>query len=271
MTVPVRMLSLAVVLFAAMLAAWCYPTLYGDTGLVLVPTADLLPQTYVNLAFNYSRYPTTAGGSTVYPVRLSYGASDNAEFFAFYASPSHRNEGSPEVLGGGFKFSIEKEDTYSGRPGLAVGARVFQLRDLPGSTNRDAVDTYGVISKTVLSSSDSVKDTGYAVRVHGGVTYTAYSGDAAGNGNFISGVFGVSYANRDGTNIVADYVPLQKENGVTYRNAALSAALRYPLSDNFMFEAGETQLYGLGDQAQLYAGILYKYGQRNSAGEYQRY
>ena len=267
MTVLLRWLFLAVTLLAAILAGWCYPSLYGDTGLVVMPTADIIPNTYYDLAINYAHFPDTYGGSTVYPLRLTYGASDNAELSILLANPTH-NADSPDALGGTVKLSIAKEDPYLGHPGLAIGARVFRLHNLPGDAkDRSVVDAYAAVSKRLFGNTDTIAGQGYAVRMHVTVDGTTYSGDETGS--FVSGAVGISYQTSSGSNIVADFVPLQKKNGITFRSSAISAAIRYPLSDHFLFELGEAQLFGLGDSNSLYAGILYRYGQRSSSGEYQ--
>jgi len=254
-------------LSAAALMSWSYPSLYGDTGLVVMPTADIIPNTYYDLSVNYARFPDNVGGSTTYPVRLTYGASDNAELAFMLGNSTH--PGSPQVMGGTFKLSITKEDPYLNQPGLALGARIYRIRDLPGNTDRSVVDGYGVISKRLFGHTDSITEQGFVLRGHVAVTATAFSGDQTGT--FISGAIGFSYQNANGSNIVADYSPLLKKDGLTFRASSVNAAIRYPLSDHFMFELGEAQLYGLGDQGTLYAGILYRYGMRSSSGEYQKY
>ena len=256
MTVLMRVLSVTAALVAAIAAAWCYPTLYGDTGLVLVPTADTMPVTYFELAANY----ISVSGARMYPVRLSYGASDNTEMFVLInESKSHTSQGGFDALGGGFKVALLQEDLTTNVPGIAFGARLVELR---GAVSRRIAEGYLVASKTLLKKSDALDETGWTIRIHGCGLFTRYSGGVSEN--FFTAAGGVSYNNFDGTSVVVDFVPRQESNGIVFRKTGISAAFRRPLSEEFMAELGTTQPFGVGSGGSLYVGILYRYGIREA-------
>ncbi len=55
MTTHLRLLAVATLTIIAALAAWCFPTLYGDTGLIQVPSADVVPYTFLNIGIDYTQ------------------------------------------------------------------------------------------------------------------------------------------------------------------------------------------------------------------------
>jgi len=259
MTVLLRMLLVAAVLVAAMATAWCYPDMYGETGLVQVPTADVITDTFVSLAGNYAEVKTDAGRAILYPIRLLYGASDNTEMFVMIAQSSTATaEGGFDALGGGFKVALIHEDLLTNLPGISVGMRVFQTR---GAIDKRIIDAYAVGSKTIFKTSDILDETGYTIRVHLAGFFTRYTGNQ-GDENFYSAGAGIGYNNFNGTSVVVDYVPELTSNGISFREAVISFALRRPLSNEFTLEAGTTQPFGEGSGGKLYAGLLYTWGVR---------
>jgi len=259
MTVLLRLLLVTAVVVAAVAASWSFPTLYGDTGLVLVPTADTLQDTFVSVAGNYAEVKTENGGrAIIYPVRFLYGGSDNLELFVTLSeSSTSRAEGGFDVLGGGFKVALIQENLATDRPGIAVGARMYQTS---GFIDKRVLDAYVVGSKTVFKTSDILDQSGYTFRAHLAGFFSRQTGGNLPDENFYSAAAGVSYNNFNGTSVVVDYVPELTSHNLTYRKAALSFALRRPLSQNFAIEAGTTQPFGEGSGGKLYAGLLYTWG-----------
>ncbi|HEY3415857.1 MAG TPA: hypothetical protein VGM23_03140 [Armatimonadota bacterium] len=243
------------VLIGCAVAGLSYPTLYGDTGLVLVPTADIMPTGNFSLAVNVSREDLTSGTATVIPVRVTYGASDRTEFSLFFSEPTDKSEGGFDATGGGVKLSLLPENVERRTPGIAVGGRIASLRDPVGY---DVIEGYAVFSKALLQSGD-LEDKGFVFRFHGGVSYIQYSG--AVDAEFFSPFFGVSYASVEGNSLVIDYVPKQEKGITTYRESTISGALRRRLSPNFWIELGSTKPFGQGGENSYYAGLLYHYGE----------
>jgi hypothetical protein len=261
MTVLLRLLLVAAVSVAVTATAWSYPTLYGETGLVLVPTADTTPDTFVSVAGSYTEVNTSAGRAIIFPVRFLYGASDNLELFVTVSeSSTEAAAGGFDVLGGGFKVSLIQEDLLTGRPGAAVGTRVYQTA---GAVDKRVIDAYLVGSKTIFKTSDALDEIGYTFRVHLAGFFTRYTGDL-GDENFYSAAAGISYHNFNGTSVVVDYLPKLTSNNMTFREDVISFALRRPLSREFMIEAGTTQPFGEGSGGKLYAGLLYEWGIRET-------
>lgn len=259
MTVLKRLLLIATVLIAAMAAVWSYPTLYGDTGLILVPTADTLNDTYIEFAADYTKASTDLGDVTLYPLRLTYGASDNNELFVVAATTNaSSSKGGFDILGGGFKVSFIKEDLLTGKPGLAVGARAVQFR---GAIDTREIDGYAVVSKTIYKKSDVLDEEGYTFRGHLAAFFNRYTG-TPGEENFWSLAGGVSYTNFNGTSVAIDYVPKLESRGILFRDSEISFVLRRPLSDEFFIEAGATEPFGQGGGGNVYAGLLYRWGIR---------
>jgi len=254
-----RLLIVAAVSVVMIAAAWSYPTLYGETGLVLMPTADTIQDTFVSAAGNYTEVKSDEGRAILFPFRVLYGAGDNLELFLTVAeSSTDEAEGGFDVLGGGFKVALTQEDLLTGRPGIAIGSRVYQIS---GAFDRRIIDGYIVATKTVFKSSDIIDEVGYTFRLHLAGFYTRYTGDL-GDENFFTGAAGISYNNFNGTSIAVDYVPELTSNDVTFRKGVLSFALRRPLSQEFTIEAGTTQPFGIGSGGKLYAGLVYEWGIR---------
>lgn len=262
MTVVLRLLLVAAVLVAAIATTWSYPTLYGETGLVLMPTADVIADTNVALAGNYAEVKTEAGGRAIlYPVRILYGASDNTELFVLGAESSTTTaEGGFDVLGAGFKVALIHESLLTDMPGFAIGTRVYQTQ---GSIDKRIIDAYLVGSKTIFKTSDILDEEGYTFRIHLAGFFTRYTGDL-GDENFYSAAAGISYNNFNGTQVAVDFLPELTSNDITFRKSALSFVLRRPLSNEFTIEAGTTQPFGEGSGGKLYAGLIYTWGVRET-------
>lgn len=178
MTVMLRLLLVAAVMVAAIATAWSYPTLYGDTGLVLMPSADVIPDTYVMLAGNYAEVKSDAGGrAIIFPVRLLYGASDNTELFVLGAESSTKTEeGGFDALGAGFKVALIHENLMTDWPGISIGARAYQTQ---GAIDKRVIEAYLVGSKTIFKTSDLLDEEGYTFRVHLAGFFTRFTGDRA--------------------------------------------------------------------------------------------
>lgn len=256
MTALLRMMILLIALGIATIVVWSYPTMYGDTGLVVMPTADTLTYTFIDLGLNTTRYNGALGKGNTYPIRLTFGASDDSEFFVVLSEASGKNNTMPDVFGGGLKYRLVREDPYTHMPGVAVGVRVVNMKG--GLFDQNVVNAYGVVSKALFTSGDDT-DAGFQIRAHGALEFTQYSGDR--KGSFYGLLAGLSYRSDSGTEFAVDIVPAQKKGDVKFRETSYSVAVRRPLSKEFKAEFGFAPVFG-GENA-FYAGILYEYGERD--------
>lgn len=260
MTTQLRLLAVATLTLIAALAAWCYPTLYGDTGLVQVPTSDVVPYTFLSIAINYTEpdntLPGTQGRFNIFPTRITYGVGTGSEMSFFDSIATGTGNSKFNVIGGGLKCQILKEDPFASMPGVAFGARAYRM-EMP--TERDVVEAYGVVSKTLLAS-DNLIDKGFAIRAHLGASYTNFSGDV--KANCPSFFVGVSYKQASGVIVDVDYLPKLQSDGEVLRSSTASVAVRYPFSEDSSFEIGTTKAYG-SDQSSIYIGFSVMYGNRS--------
>lgn len=258
MSVQMRLLSLAGALCVATLAAWSIPTLYGDTGLINVPTAEVVQPYEFDFSVAYARMLGDVDETTVLPLRLTFGISPDTEVFAVYAATMTNDAADFEILGGGIKWALSHEDVLAMRPGLAFGVRA--LSDVNDSNFTEA---YGVVTKTVFARGDWRGDEGYAFRAHAGVAYTRY--DTPSDATFISPFVGVEYLSSTGNTLVVDAIAEQEDDDVLYRQGTISASIRRPLSNEFNLELGYTRPYGEAESGnRLYVNFNYHFGDNAS-------
>jgi hypothetical protein len=249
-------------LIATALCGWSYPTIYGDTGLVLSPTADTIPAYNADFAVDYARIDVngTGEGATTIPVRLNYGVTPSAEIFAFFAEG--KNDVAIENFGGGAKINlVHQHDGEKWNPGLALGVRIDRQQ---GVRNTTISDVYAVSSATLFKFSDPYEEKGYRVRAHAGLEYVNFTGDL--ENDFVSGFAGLSYESNGGGSAVIEFLPSLEDNGFTFRESTVSGALRFPLSREFSLEMGGTRPFATGDMS-FYGGILYHIGPCNEESQ----
>lgn len=256
-------LFLLLPLLAVSLAAWSFPTLYGETGLVLIPTADVLPMATFEGAVDYVNV-TGAAKTRAIPVRLTFGFADHTEV-ALMVSESREGDRGFDLTGGAVKMALLDEEDYTYIPGVAVGLHAARFKEA-GKENIDVVDGYLVLSKAVLSRG-TLDEGGFVIRAHAGIGSTTYSGGASGS--FFAPFGGMSYYNGNGNFMSLELLPGAKKGGVTLRQTTLSAVMRRPLSDNFFLEVGMTRPFGGSPFNQpgsntAFAGIMYRYCEREN-------
>ncbi len=250
-------LFLLLPLLVASLAAWSFPTLYGDTGLVLMPTADVQPVSSFEGVVDFMKV-SGAGKTRAIPLRLCYGISEHTEL-ALMISEAREAEKGFDVAGAAVKMVLIDEESYTFIPGVAVGMRAIRLKQ-QGLQTKDVVDGYLVLSKTMLARGDMTED-GFIIRTHAGLASTTYSGGATGS--FIGPFGGASYLSASGNFVGLEFMPAQKSGATTLRENTISAVLRRPLSDNFFIEVGTTRPFGMGASNTAFAGIMYRYAERS--------
>lgn len=252
MSVKMRLLTAAMALCAAALSAWSIPTLYGDTGLIQVPTAEVQAPYDFNIAAGYARLLTGDEETTILPVRATYGLAPKMEVFALYAATVTDDAANFEIVGGGVKWQFMAEDVLSFRPGAAAGVRA--VRDV---NNIDFTEVYGVVSKTILARGNW-HNHGYAFLAHAGVTYTTYSDPL--DATFVTPFLGVEYRNSAGTTIMVDAIAEHEDAGIVYRKQSISGAIRQPLSEVFTLDLGYTRPFGEpNSEDKLYLSFNYRY------------
>ncbi len=254
-----RLLVLLVML-AATLPVLAYPTMFGDTGLVQIPTADVQREATFALGADYLPVKTPAGNTLSIPIRLCYGLSEGSEFGALIGNVRNNAIG-VNVEGASAKILLIDEDIYGKLPGVAAGLRAFRQKT---AARLNAVEGYLVASKVLLARGDNI-ESGFTVRVHGGLMYTSYSG--AVDADFTKPFIGLSYLNVNSNALVLDYLPEQKVGGVILRQATVSAALRRRLSDHFWMQVGTTRAFGPNTTDTPFAGIIYRYAETNTREE----
>lgn len=248
-------LSIFVTLLVATLSVQAFPTLFGDTGLVLAPTADVQQEATFETVFDFLPMKLATGYSTSYPVRVCYGLATNTEIGVLYSEARDNAKGA-NVSGAAVKLALIPEGLYAELPGVGVGVRAYRennrvMGELTG------VESYVAISKILLMRGDNIEN-GFTLRLHTGVVYTAFSG--ANDATFIKPYLGISYMDASRSSLALEYLPAEKNGAVTFREATFSAALRRPLSPNFWINVGTTRAFGLGDTNMAFAGVMYRFG-----------
>ncbi|HEY3376655.1 MAG TPA: hypothetical protein VGL77_04090 [Armatimonadota bacterium] len=250
-------LCLLLLLVVACSGGWAYPTLYGDTGLVEVPTADTLQNQNFDFAVDYTQAGTSDAGvrTTLLPIRLDYAVVPNAEVFAFYAHPT--TKGAFRALGGGAKIRLIEESKIGYKPSIAVGGRVI---DVSQGIEANITNVYAVASVPVFRFG-SPYEPQYRIRLHAGVEYLRYSKNL--DGSFTRPFAGVSFEAANNTAAVVEFQPKLEKDGIVFRPSTVSGALRFPLTPGLYMEFGATRPYGFGD-SQVSAGLLYHFDPRAS-------
>jgi hypothetical protein len=255
MSALVRRLGSLIACLAAT-AVWASPTFFGDTGLVLAPTADVLPYTHMQFSGTYTRLSDGTNEVKAFPVTLTYGASNNSELSVSFAEASDDSGHGADVKSLGAKVNILTEDFVGQRPGLAAGIRVAKFGS--GQFDHSVSDAYFVASKALFLQDDGI-EAGFAVRAHLGLGYTSYSGGTSSK--FTSVFGGVSFKSRSGHAVIFEILPEHKDGAQVYRERTMSASIRHPLSENFVLEIGNTRPYSYGDET-YFAKIIYHAGER---------
>ncbi len=257
MSTLLRLLAVAALSLMTALAAWSYPTIFGDTGLVQVPSADVVPYTFLDVGIDYTRVHNTqpgyAGAFNAIPARLTYGVGTGTELSFFDSFATGEGNSKYQVMGGGIKFQAIKEDPDTLMPGWAFGARTYRMEM---ANERDVVEGYTVFSKVLLYTGNLI-DTGFAIRMHAGASYTNYSGDV--KANCTSLFAGVTFKQANGISLDLDYLPSQQSDGVILQSPTASVAIRYPFNDNSCLELGMTKAFN-SDQESIYGGFSVRYG-----------
>lgn len=245
-----------VVVMTAMLSAiacWAFPTLFGDSGVVLTPTADVERVYTYSLALGATQQSVDGGPSaTAYPIRLDYGVIPGAELFLFFSGTQDRDIGY-DAFGGGGKIRLTNPKPGSGIPAIATGVRVTRVQN---NIKLDLTDVYAVASTPMYRFQKTDRD-GSQIRGHLGVEYISFSNDL--DGNFIRPFASLSYEGYGGSSAAIEYLPGISSDGITFREETVSGVIRFPLTTGLFLEAGATRPYGIGDSS-IFGSLIYRYG-----------
>ncbi len=251
-----------VALLTSSLSTWAYPTMFGDTGLVLIPTANVQSEATFTLAADHLPMKNAIGSTVSFPIRLCYGLAENYEISALIGNAADKSIGA-NIEGLGSKISLIDEDIYGKLPGVGVGVRAWREKDQVNG-NANAVEAYAVASKTVLAQGDNIEE-GFTVRMHAGVSYTSYSGRY--DANFIKPFVGLSYLHVNRNALLFEYLPEQTDGIVTLRDATFSAAIRRQVSPNFYAQLGTTRAFGKSTSNAFFIGAMYRFSEENTREE----
>lgn len=252
-------LLLALSLLMAAAAVQAYPTISGDTGLVLMPTAEVMPFTHFDIAIDYAQFSSETGnGAAILPIRLVYGIANGVELSGNLTPKADNGFDSVGVNG---KVLLANEDLRTHLPALAVGARYLRMQ---GDLDQEIVNADAVASTSLFTMGDEITG-GYKIRGHLGIEYTRF--DRAGViTNFTAPMAGLSYEGFSGTSFVVDYLPALKDHGTTFRRSTVSGAMRFQMTDELTIEAGATRPFEQG-KFFVFAGINYHYGAKEETPE----
>lgn len=241
------LLTLALLMLVASIA-WSYPTRFGPvTGLVDLPTTDTVPNGQLEMAADFAKL---SDEGKVYPLRVVVGVSDSAELGIGYARL--RGDGRANITSFGGKVSVMQEPGELF--GLAVGGAFIN-----NALGSDITQAYAVASKQLTGNQSQAlhrsADAVPTVRGLVGMMVTRVK-----NGDTDSEVqpfVGLDIASPSGASFVAEY------GWTKFGRDQLAAAMRFPLQDGFVVQAGVVRAPILGqDSVRFTVGFNYAFGER---------
>jgi hypothetical protein len=247
LTLGVVVVALALVLVSG--AAWSYPTRFGPvTGLVDLPTPDVLENGMAEVALDYSKLDH---GQKVWPARLVLGVTDAGEVGVGWAKV--KNGTSDEITSFAGKMMLMKEPEQEF--GLAFGGAW-----LDGSTN-DLLQVYAVMSKQFPTTGSD--DFGYGagrvrLRGHAGLMFTRVKDGV--DDDELKPFVGFDVTTPEGTAFVAEY------KWTKFGEDHAAAALRYPVTPAITIQAGVARAGTIlgQDDYRFIIGLSYALGTRAS-------
>jgi len=232
-------LLVAALLLVAAGAAGSYPTLSGESGLLQVPTADVMTLGNGEVAADWMSVP---GGGDGLAVRGVVGLGPNAEVGAAWRKFSTEPDGRLVGVGGKLQLLGEPRSLIS----LAVGAR---FDDSSGALFRRVGNTfqaYAVVSKDLTHATQELATA--AVRVRGHVGLLSNNSD---DDNSARGFIGVDFTSPEGSQLLLEYWNHARDD-------VSSVALRYPLAPMLSLQVGITN--ALGSDHRLVGGLNLHWG-----------
>ncbi|NIM04352.1 MAG: hypothetical protein GTO55_00825 [Armatimonadetes bacterium] len=253
---------ITVVLALGGTAAWAYPSLGGATGLVTVPTAEVVPVGAVDLAVDYQKVDVGAKAlasslvmyeeeAEMLPIRVVAGVADDIEIWAAY-NDADLDSTDLKVWNAGVKYMIahEAEDNVS----AAIGASFGRLEN---SDDVDIMTAFAVASKSLNmgGGADVV-----SAKAHLGVMWMDF--DSPISEDLIEPFVGLEFTGEGGASLAVEY---RMDDSDIDEDAPFSAVLRYPVggATPLWLEVGTTNaaLAGVGlDDNDIFYGLCYRFG-----------
>jgi len=218
-----RLGRLSAVLAVALVTgtAWCFPTRFGPaTGLVDLPTSDVIEQGVAEFAVDYTKLES---GQKTWPARILFGVSDAAELGVGFAKI--KDGTSEDITSFAAKMTLMREP--QARFGLAVGAATLD------GTTQNLLNVYAVASKEfpMPGPRGTPYQAGRArLRAHAGLMLTRVTNGASDDE--IKPFLGLDVTSPEGTAFVAEY------KWTKFGDDHAAAAIRYPVTSMLTAQVG---------------------------------
>jgi len=234
-----RMLLVVGLALLAAVGAWAYPTLGGPTGLVQVPTSDVVPAATVDVAVDFLPLP---GDMDAWAVRGLMGLSQNAELGVAWTRVSNSESGSLLGFNGKMRLRSEPSSFF----GLAVGASFEDPSGDLFSGVDSAFQAYLAASKDLTRATADLASAAVRARGHVGLLYNNSDDDSS-----LRPFFGLDFTSPEGAQLVLEYQSRADDD-------VSSVALRYPLTPSITGQVGLTNFSG--DEHKVVIGATYRWG-----------
>ena len=248
-----RVGMLSAVLAVALLTgtAWGFPTRFGPvTGLVDLPTPDVVEQGMAELALDYTK---VEGGQKIWPARILFGVSEGAELGVGFAKLKDGSSEDITSFAGKMTLMREPQAAFS----LAVGA------DTLNGGAEDAFDVYVVGSKQFpmpASEASSYQSGRARMRGHAGIMFTRVRNEITDHE--IKPYLGFDVTTPEGTAFVAEY------KWTKFGDDHAAAAIRYPVTPAITVQTGVARagtVLGQSDY-RFIIGLSYNLSTRGEGG-----
>lgn len=262
-----------VVVMAAVIAALgaavagAYPTFDGPSGLVTLPTAEVVPSGAVDLAVDYQK--TTISGSalggaldldaadsdiTLIPIRAAFGVGEGLEIWGSYDPIKVEGSEDAKLWNAGLKWAFMREsggDDFSLAIGGSMGRMESDIDDV------DITRAFLVASKVIKMKQSAGQP--LSAMAHLGVMW-AKLGEPTDN-TMTKPFVGIEFFGGGGASLALEY---RFEDDDLDVNAPFSAALRYPIGgagSPLWIQVGATNAAtGIGNNDNdLFFGLGYRF------------
>lgn len=246
-------------------AAGAYPTFDGPSGLVTLPTAEVVPSGAVDLAVDYQKTNVgdrvLGGMLSMYdserflPIRVTIGVADGVEVWGGYTLIDPEDGDRMKSWNAGLKYAFMQEssgDNFSAAIGGSVGR-------FDNSEDVDVTRAFLVFSKAI--SMKHAAGQPISAMAHLGVMWASV-GDPADD-KMTKPFVGIEFFSSNGSSLALEY--RFKEDNLE-SNAPFSAAVRYPLGEAnspLWVQVGATNaaLAGFGgSDNSIFVGLGYRFG-----------
>ena len=248
------------------IAGWAYPTMSGATGLVTLPTAEVVPQGVVDIAVDYQdnvgeaieMYDTE--DVQIMPIRATIGVAESLEVWGGYTLVKVEDWDDAKLWNVGGKYQIMSEaagDDVS----VAVGGSFGKFDN---DIEVDVTNAFLVASKDISTSVAPNQPIG--ATAHLGVIWIDLE-DTDIDESLTEPFIGLEIFGEKGASLVVEY---RFKDDSLDDSAPFSAALRYPIGESpLMIQVGTTNaaFAGIGaDDNEFFVGLCYTLGEPAAMG-----